>query len=458
MTNKLILVLFLTLTIQPVFSIAKLHQFASICPRSDEYAVSINNESAFVYQTDAGSFVSFEADEKVEVVINFSGKVGSAVVKPLRYNIEPVVTGNEIRFKMPAEAKLLVEINDPWTDGNKLLFLFSNPLETAVPDANDPKVKFFKGGQVYDVGEMIIENDESIYIEGGAVVRGKILAEHAKNITIGGYGVLDNGYYEGSGKRPRTILTTDCNDVNISDVVMINPQGWTLMLYYTGNVNIDNIKQITAGHGSDGIDIVSSRDVTIKNCFLSCGDDCIAIKAAFSERYAKPKNNTWQGTQDVLVEATSLHGFGAQAFEIGHELRQDPIKNIVHRNCDVLAAHGQGGVFGIRNCESATVSNVVYEDIRVDHYYNKLVDIRVIKSRYSRQEERGHIENVTFKNIQVKANQYNPGYSISLIGGYDENHKVQEVTFDNFRINGKKVTNGDELDLFVKQAEGIRFK
>jgi polygalacturonase len=239
---------------------------------------------------------------------------------------------------------------------------------------------------------------------------------------------------------------------------MINPPSWTLVTYYAGDVNIDGIKQITAGNGRDGIDVVMSRDVTIKNCILSCGDDCIVIKAFNSERYPEVKNNNWMGCKNVLVEDCILHGFGAQALEIGHELRQNPVDNIVHRNIDVLASHGQGGVFGIRNCESATVTNVLYENIRVDHYFNKLVDIRVIKSRYSKQEERGHIDGVKFKDIYVKTSKYNAGYSISLIGGYDEDHKVKNVTFENFQLDGEKVTNGDELDLFVKQAEGIVFK
>jgi hypothetical protein len=72
--------------------------------------------------------------------------------------------------------------------------------------------------------------------------------------------------------------------------------------------------------------------------------------------------------------------------------------------------------------------------------------------------EHGRAENILLKNIDVKVSIFNPGYSVSLIGGFDKDHKIKNVVFDNFRLNGKKVTNADELDLYLKQAENIIFK
>jgi hypothetical protein len=98
------------------------------------------------------------------------------------------------------------------------------------------------------------------------------------------------------------------------------------------------------------------------------------------------------------------------------------------------------------------------KNIRVEHYYSKLIDLRVIESRFGRDDRRGQIRNVTFRNIDVTVSRYNPGYSISLIGGLDADHTVENVLFDNFRLNGVKVTNADQLDLFIKQAREIEFR
>ncbi|NJK86230.1 MAG: hypothetical protein HC906_09920 [Bacteroidales bacterium] len=149
---------------------------------------------------------------------------------------------------------------------------------------------------------------------------------------------------------------------------------------------------------------------------------------------------------------------GGQALEIGHELRTSTIKNVRFIDCDILGVHGYGGVFGIHNADRATVTDILYENIRVEHHYNKLIDMKVVKSMWGKDEERGQIRNIVFRNIDVAISQYNPGYSPSLIGGFDSKHTVENVTFENFRLNGKLVRSADELDLYVKQAHKITFK
>ena len=92
-----------------------------------------------------------------------------------------------------------------------------------------------------------------------------------------------------------------------------------------------------------------------------------------------------------------------------------------------------------------------------DFVFEKL-NFAIIKSRYFKHEERGKIQNVMFRNIDVTVSTYNPGYSISTIGGYDANHLVENIVFDNLKLDGKKVLNADQLDLFTKQVKGIVFK
>jgi len=62
------------------------------------------------------------------------------------------------------------------------------------------------------------------------------------------------------------------------------------------------------------------------------------------------------------------------------------------------------------------------------------------------------------RNVQVSSTPYNAGYSISVIGGYDSEHTVEDVILDNFRVDGVKVTNPDTLDLFTKQVKNIEFR
>jgi len=87
----------------------------------------------------------------------------------------------------------------------------------------------------------------------------------------------------------------------------------------------------------------------------------------------------------------------------------------------------------------------------------KLIDFRIFESRWSKDKERGQIRDVTLRNIDVVISIYNPGYTVSVIGGCDGQHTVSGVRLENLRLNGKTVRSADDLPLFVNQATGIVF-
>ncbi len=431
----------------------KIYKYPSISPASRDYKVKINGQDAFAFYTSAGTFVAFESDQDVSAEVWSNIPTSEVDFLPRRFNIEARIEDHYIRFTMPANSKILLEV-----PGREQLFFYACLPADNKPDPDAEGVYYFKEGQIYEAGEIVLEDNEMVYIEGGAVVRGNIRATSARNITISGYGVLDHSFYENQ-RRKRHILLEDCLDANINEIIMIEPQTWMITLYHSDRVTIDGIKQLGEGHGSDGVDIVGTDNVLIKNSMLRNGDDCIVVKSFKRPQYVEAKLNEWDGVTNVLVTGCAVQANGGgQAFEIGHELTRGPIQNIIFRDTDVMGVHGQGGVFGIHNSDGAHIQNVRYENIRVDHFYNKLVDLRIIKSRWTHDESRGSAQNILFKDIDVTTSIFNPGYSISLIGGYDEDHKIKNVSFENFRLDGVRVTHADQLDLFIKQAENIEFK
>jgi polygalacturonase len=308
------------------------------------------------------------------------------------------------------------------------------------------------------VGELRLKDNETLYIEGGAVVRGCVRATSAKNVRIGGYGILDGGYYSKGGSR-RTIVFEDCQNSVIEDITIIEPTSWMIVLGISQDITVRNVKEIGTVGSTDGCDIVGSKKIRIENCMFRNGDDCIAIKSLDLRSHGSATIDFTSDVEDVEITGCTFVAYiGGTALEIGHELRTSSIRNIRFTNCDILGVHGYGGVFGIHNADHATVSDVLYENIRVEHYYNKLIDLKVIKSMWGKDAERGQIKNVILRNIDVTQSIYNAGYSMSLIGGYDANHTAENILFDNFRLNGEKVTNADQLELYLKQAKNVSFK
>jgi hypothetical protein len=429
--------------------------YPSDSPTSQTCQVRAAGRDVFVYHTSAGDFAAFAFEGAIEMEIATPAPVKDVRVTPARLQIAPEIDGNKIRFQLGHPAHLLIEI-----DGLEQLFLYADLPDTNPPPPEAPGVHYYRAGQVYDAGEIRLRDRETLYIEGGAVVRGCIRATSAEGVRIAGYGILDGGIYKLGDRRRRSILLEGCRNSRVEDIIIIEPSAWMVVLGACDHVTVRNIKELGEPGGSDGIDIVGSRHIRVENCMCRSGDDCVAIKSLDLRPHDRDATMDYaMDVQDIeITGCVFLSNRGGQAMEIGHELRTALVSDIRFRDIDVLGVHQFGAPFGIHNADRATVSNVTYENIRVEHHYDKLVDFRIIKSRWSQDIERGQIRDVTLRNIDVVVSIYNPGYTCSLIGGYDAQHTIEHVRFENFRIAGKPATSPDDLDLYCKHAEGIVFK
>ena len=177
-------------------------------------------------------------------------------------------------FEVDKPQHVTVEING---DHIRSLHVFVNPEETDIPDPNDPDVIYFGPG-IHEITTVPVSDNQTVYIAGGAVVRG-ILAENektgrrpasfvlrGKNITFRGRGIFDQGLV------PRTIarqtMSVMVDGFKMEGITLCNSSQWTVSLRDCNNVHIDNIKLFGHRANSDGIDINSSVDVLVENCFL----------------------------------------------------------------------------------------------------------------------------------------------------------------------------------------------
>lgn len=411
---------------------------------NEKIKVFVNGIRQTVFSTPSTDIAAFSVSGSCEIDIEYDCYIEKADIRPLSYGICAELKENRAHIELSGPVSILVDI-----PGQRQLHIHANEIDTP-PERNEKGLRYYEAGKVYDEGEISLRSGEKIYIEGGAVVRGVIMTEDADNVEISGNGIFDGSL---SKKGQRMFIFRRCNNLTIRNIIMVRPQLWMLMLHECSNVSVSNIKQVGEVISSDGVDIVGSDNVTVEGCFLRNNDDCIAIKA-FPSGEGEAHN-----VRNIMVKnCVFLNDVSGNATEIGHELRCKNVKDITFENCDILSVHGYGAAFSIHNADNAVVENITYKNIRVEHYYDKLVDLRVIKSMWGKAHQRGHVRNVIFKDIYVKALECNSGYSISLIGGYDSEHMVKDVLFDNFRINDEIVENGDELDLFTKNAANITFK
>lgn len=448
--------------------------------RAADFSLTVNGQPVFVYDNAVSAMAIFSFAGSVMVEITSTHDLRWVDIRPKQAAIAMTVTPTKITFRLDKPGQFSIERNG---EHSRPLYLFASPLEKDVPQPDAANVRYFAPGKIYDVGTLTLKSNETLYIAGGAIVRGNIEATDVKNIKIRGRGILDASALNNG----RLVRLWRCQNVEVEGITILNSPGWTLVLLDCDDVTVRDHKQVSWRNGSDGIDLVSTSKVRIRDCFLRNNDDNVVIKS-----YSiNPKNYYSQPGQgrdvtDIVVERCVLWNMPwGNALEIGFELRCKTVDNITFRDCDLIHVE-RGAALSIHNGDQATVENITYDDIRVEDAPHKLIDLAVFWSQYSTDRpatneertrqymqgawdgvlrvppgqeathapHRGHIRNILFRNVTVTDGQF----PYSVLYGYDAQHQVENVRFENLRILGKPIRSAAAGHFSVENATGIVWK
>ncbi len=381
---------------------------------------------------------NFSCKGQIQVEIMVSEPVKTISIHPYSRKIIPQVEGNKVSIKLPGPDKLFIEVNDL-----PPLCFFANPVEDLMTDPDDPSVRYFGPG-VHNPGMMNLEDDEVVYIAGGAIVYGGIRTNGSSNVRILGRGILDGNF-----KHQRMVVPENSDQVEFNGILIRNGRNWTNTIVNCTHVRYENVKVISFGPGGDGINPLGSKHVTINNCFFRCTDDCIAVKSP---------DSTWV-VEDVLVTNNTMIGYAfSDGITIGFETNGPYIQDITVRNCDILMARGGSRVDGHSAfsviCDGpAVISNVLFEDIRVEEPVLKLFELNITDGTKYGINPPGHIRDIHLKNISWKSERP------IILQGFDEDHRVQNILFENCTIKDQPLTDaGNPLFQINEFVDEVQFK
>ena len=462
---------------------------------SDDYKVFVNDKEAFVYASPVpAAYCSFEISAPVNITIKANRDIKWVDVRPLSSGIRPVFKDSTIQFRIAKPQQLSIELNG----SIKLpLFIFANAPEINKPSKNDANVIFFETGKIHNAGLIEIKSNQTVYIEAGAVVIGAITAKDATNIKIRGCGIMDgtwNNRFDDSlikaglyDKLPqpshdtyrRFIELINCEDVTIEGITLHNNTTWQLVPEGCRKVAIYDIKIISDQPSDDGIDVVHCKDLHISNCFIRTKDDCVVVKAYSKAPHTKEVDNV------VVENCVFWNALWGNALEIGFELNGVDVKNIRFRNCDIIHVEA-GAVLSIHNAGTSHVSNVIFENIRIEDARQKLFDVAIFRSQYSddgtddpeekkriylngawdgvltvpgdkkeyHAQFRGFVKNIVFRNIQI----VDGPFPFSLFYGFNQTHAIEHVMIENLRVHGKKILSLKEAKIYMENAKNITIR
>lgn len=172
-------------------------------------------------------------------------------------------------------------------------------------------------------------------------------------------------------------------DIVISNITLRNSPFWTLHPYDCKNVTIRNVTILAPVHGApntDGIDPDSCEDMVIEDCYISVGDDGIAIKSGWDQygiAYGRPSKN-------ILIRNLIVRSEVSAGISIGSEMSGGvsniTVENVLiwssRRAVRIKTAPGRGGY--VRHI---TYRNLTFETVRVGI---------VIKTDYNEHPDDGY--------------------------------------------------------------------
>ena len=253
--------------------------------------------------------------------------------------------------------------------------------------------------------------------------------EHRKRIMPG---------KEHETERDYLIALNYCKNATIRNVELYEAGSWTVRTEGIDGLTVEKavINNNVRVANTDGIDVMGGKNIVIRDCFISTGDDGICLKT-------DPENVAVEG---VLVENCEVFSL-ANCFKIGTATYHD-VSDVTVRNCYFFMPGIAGGYAGIaiEATDGGKVSDVTVSDIYMEHVTSPLL----IWLGY--RKDGSALENVTVSGIT------SVGCDLpSAVVGYKkggETHNVKNVTLADFDVTYREAKEHTDIYLGNKVCAG----
>ena len=413
-------------------------------------------------------FFDFTGDVFVKVIAK-NRKFKSARIRPdYRGTIANVQNDSTVQFLLFQPENVSVELDGDITS-NLLVFTSKPPIskEEAEREAKQQKRAFvyYAPGFYSSEDTIRVPSNTLVYLEGGSYFTGTFAIDDAESVSILGRGIArpERGYEGCHVHRSRNVRI---------DGLILN----TCPIGGSNDVTLHDVRSISHPQWGDGLNVFGgSSNILFDRVFCRNSDDCTtayATRKGFSGsvRNVRMTNSTlWADVAHPIF--IGLHGNP----EVG-----DSIVGLCYENIDILCQNepqvDYQGCLAINCGDGNTVKDVTFDNIRIElprtsegngaRPKASILQVKVgWNQKYCTAAGQG-IENVTFRNVRY----YGEQPELSIITGYDDRHKVKNVTFEGLKINGRTISDdmpdkprwystADMVPMFVgSHVENLSFK
>ena len=269
-----------------------------------------------------------------------------------------------------------------------------------------------------------------------------IMATGAQGLTISGTGSLQGRAkefmtrYDEAGQwwipgpfRPKMFVLTGCKDLHVRDITFAEAPNWGLHMLGCDGVLVDNVKvrNLLDVPNCDGIDPDHSRNVEIRNCNITAGDDGVVIKC--SRQPIDYGEAASIHVHDCVIETQDA------GLKIDTETTSD-IHDIVFERCQIKTS-SRGLCIQLR--DEGNIHDIIFRDITftsrfyADPWWGRGEAISFTAIPRTATSKVGSLHNITVQNITGTAEN-----SVRVCGSAAS--RVHDITLDRVAVTLARTT------------------
>lgn len=325
------------------------------------------------------TYTRFAANETVNVKIKFPGTPDSVELRSATTLLPVVKNGNELSFSLPSKPALYYLKTDVdttpgknyietvllWVDDLANIILTppsgavvvapGQDLNSAIRSAQTGSIVYIQAG-IHELSQLNLANKNGlkIILHPDAVLmqnksEGEFIAlKDSQNVEIIGPGEI----IASKGNKQTVFPVYKSTNIKLSDFLLYkihHRDGWTLHVYNSNTVNINNVKIFS---GNDGTDPDSSVNVVYDGVNIISQDDALAIKTRGS------------GSAENVVFKNGFAKSAASALKIGEATVNKPVNNIVFQDSTV---YDSDRALVVNPRGEGNIGKVTYTGITVKH-------------------------------------------------------------------------------------------
>lgn len=333
---------------------------------------------------------------------------------------------------------------------------------------------------VFQSGSLFFKQGTHLYVEEGGVLLGsdrisnfKLLKTRMEGQTlnyfaalvnadgIDGFTIAGKGTINGNGHnyweefwirrkfnrqctnleamRPRLVYISNCKNVTVQDVHLINSPFWTNHLYkceyvrylgcyiYAPNSGVTPVDPKRGAPSSDAIDIDVCNNVLINGCYMSVCDDAVVLKGGKGTWADKDPDN---GPCNNVIIQNCTYGKVHGCLTLGSESLHD--RNVILRNCTVTQANR---VLWLKMRPDTPQH---YEYVTVEGITGDCSSFLVVRpwTQFFKPEKRDDMPLSTCNNITIKNINMECKYFFDV--GKSDKYRLVDFTFENCNVQDQK--------------------